>query len=154
MGGCSLEDGAAWEGAVMALEVNNFQRIGSISNAQAGREFEVAALAFLARSGIVLTSDFSVPVGFERKKMRKFDLGSASPAVLVECKSHNWTQSGNIPSAKLTVWNESMFYFHIAPAEYRKIFFVLRSVRSSESLAKYYIRNYGHLIPPGVEIWE
>ena len=138
----------------MALDVNNFQRIGSISNAHAGKEFESAALAFFARSGIDLTADFSVLVGFERKKFRKFDLGSAEPAVLVECKSHNWTQGGNIPSAKITVWNESMLYFHVAPTEYRKIMLVLRSVRRGESLARYYIRHYGHLVPSGVEIWE
>jgi hypothetical protein len=47
-----------------------------------------------------------------------------------------------------------MFYFHIAPAQYRKLFLVLRSVRGSQSLAEYYVRNHGHLIPPGVEMWE
>jgi hypothetical protein len=136
------------------MDINNFQRIGSISNAHAGRDFERAAQKFFTRSGIHLTSDFAVPVGFHRKKERKFDLGSSEPAILIECKSHNWTQDGNIPSAKMTVWNESMFYFHIAPAKYRKLFFVLRSLRNGESLAEYYIRNYGHLIPPGIEIWE
>jgi len=137
-----------------AMDTNNFQRIGSISNAHAGKEFEQAAQVFFARLGINLSSDFPVAVGFDRKKLRKFDLGSAEPAIIVECKSHNWTQGGNIPSAKLTVWNESMFYFHIAPAQYRKLFLVLRSVRGSQSLAEYYVRNHGHLIPPGVEMWE
>jgi hypothetical protein len=44
-------------------------------------------------------------VGSDKKKIRNFDLGSSTPAILVECKSHTWTQSGNIPSARLTVWN-------------------------------------------------
>jgi len=30
------------------MEINNFQRVGSISNAHAGREFEQAARAFFA----------------------------------------------------------------------------------------------------------
>ncbi len=136
------------------MDVNNFQRVGSISNANAGREFEQAAQLFFARQGIDLNSNFGVEVGFSKKKIRKFDLGSSDPAVVVECKSHNWTQGGNIPSAKITVWNESMLYFHIVPDRYRKILLVLRSVRSNQSLAEYYLRNYGHLIPPGVEIWE
>ena len=28
-----------------------------------------------------------------------------------------------MPSAKMTVWNEAMYYFHIAPKQYRKIMF-------------------------------
>lgn len=88
--------------------------------------------------------------------MREFDLGSSSPPVLVECKSHRWTSGGNVPSAKITVWNEAMYYFHLAPPEYRKIMFVLRdySDKRKETLAQYYIRNHGHLIPDDVEIVE
>ena len=56
----------------------------------------------------------------------------------------------------MTVWNEAMYYFFSAPDEYRKILFVLRDERrtTGETLSAYYIRNYGHLIPVGVEIWE
>ncbi|WP_201087274.1 hypothetical protein [Serratia plymuthica] len=54
------------------------------------------------------------------KKSHRFDLGCAEQKILVECKSHRWTIGNNIPSAKLTVWNEAMFYFYSAPAEYRK----------------------------------
>mgnify|MGYP006896938661 CR=1 FL=1 len=90
------------------------------------------------------------------QKVRQFDLGSADPAILVECKSHRWTAGGNIPSAKITVWNETMYYFYLAPPKFRKILFVLRdfSAKRQESLAEYYVRNYGHLIPESVEIME
>jgi len=49
-----------------------------------------------------------------------------------------------------------MYYFHLAPQNYRKALFVLKDLhaRKNESLAAYYIRNYGHLIPRAVEIWE
>lgn len=61
----------------------------------------------------------------------------------------------NSPSAKLTVWNEAMYYFHLAPPEFRKIMFVLKHLRyGAESLAEYYIRRYSHLIPQDVELWE
>lgn len=134
---------------------NNFQRPGSISNAHAGSDFEQIARAFFARQGLPLVPNFTAPVGAAKlKKLRKFDLGSDNPPVLVECKSHKWTAGGNIPSAKITVWNESMYYFHIAPGDFRKILFVLKHDRRQESLATYYLRCYGHLVPEGVEIWE
>jgi hypothetical protein len=138
--------------------MSNFQRIGSISNAHVGRDFEeVARDYFLRIEGLKLQKNFPVEVGANiTKKCRRFDLGSEEPPILVECKSHRWTETGNMPSAKVTVWNESMFYFHIAPSRYRKVLFVLRDVhtRKTESLAEYYIRNCAHLIPAGVSIIE
>ena len=136
---------------------DNYQRSGSVSNSQVGRDFEQVASRVLAAKGIATYEDFTVPVGAgSRTKIHRFDLGADSPAVLVECKSHKWTSGGNVPSAKMTVWNEAMFYFHCAPSKYRKILFVLRDVRESsgESLSAYYIRRYGHLVPEDVEIWE
>jgi hypothetical protein len=49
-----------------------------------------------------------------------------------------------------------MYYFVAAPENYRKVLFVLKDLRQSngESLANFYVRTYGHLIPRGVEIWE
>ena len=56
----------------------------------------------------------------------------------------------------MTVWNEAMYYFHLAPKRYKKVLFVLRdfSNRRSESLAEYYVRNHSHLIPNDVKILE
>lgn len=59
-----------------------------------------------------------------------------------------------MPSAKMTVWNEAMYYFHVAPKDYRKIMFVLKHNRREVSLASYYLKTHGHLIPDGVEVWE
>jgi len=138
------------------VDLNNFQRLGSEHNAGVGRLFEdMAKMFFLAREGIVLSPNFSIEVGVStKKKPHRFDLGSAAPRVLVECKSHTWTQSGNMPSAKLTVWNEAMYYFHVAPPDYRKIMFVLKHTRREVSLASYYLKTYGHLVPDNVEVWE
>jgi hypothetical protein len=103
------------------MDINNFQRVGSVSNTHAGSDFESIARTFFAEQGISLTKSFAAPVGVgELKKMRRFDLGSECPPVLVECKSHTWTQGGNMPSAKMTVWNEAMYYFHIAPTSIRR----------------------------------
>lgn len=138
--------------------MTNHQRIGSTSNAHVGRDFEAIALEyFMQHEGVALQSPFSVPVGVgDIKKSRRFDLGSDDLPILVECKSHHWTESGNMPSAKMTVWNEAMFYFHIAPPHFRKVLFVLRSDHPMrrETLAEYYVRTNRHLISANVSILE
>ena len=135
---------------------NNFQRVGSVSNSHVGNAFEAATQQYFRQQGIALQRDYQVPVGLSSKKPRKFDLGSGDPPLLVECKSHTWTGGNNVPSAKLTVWNEAMFYFLLAPEGFRKVLFVLRdfSERRNETLAEYYIRTYTHLIPDDVEVME
>ena len=129
--------------------MNNFQRIGSISNSHAGRDFEEAARRFLAGTGTALQPNFVAPVGFKVKKSHKFDLGSEDPPILVECKSYTWTSGGNSPSAKIRGMNEVMLLFSVAPEHYRQILFMLRHLRQNISLATHYIKNQGHLIGPG-----
>ncbi|NPE53736.1 hypothetical protein HLB25_06440 [Dickeya dadantii] len=134
-----------------------FQRIGSMSNAHVGFDFELKAQLFFEDQGILLTQNHEVMVGIDSiKKSHKFDLGCTDPKIIVECKSHRWTIGNNIPSAKLTVWNEAMFYFYSAPVEYRKIMFALKDKRqnSDETLGHYYVNKFKHLIPTGVELWE
>lgn len=136
---------------------SNFQREGSVSNAHVGRDFEGRARKAFAEHGLYLTPDHKVPCGLGTVlKSHSFDLGSEDPRVIVECKSHTWTSSGNVPSAKMKNWAEAMFYFHMAPPDYRKIFLVERSVRPGreESLLSYFLRTQAHMIPTGVEFWE
>ena len=135
--------------------MTNFQRVGWVSNARAGSDFEQIAARKLADAGISVAPNLNVDVGIGAiKKGHRFDLGSENPPVIVECKSHTWTAGGNMPSAKLTVWNEAMYYFSLAPRRFRKIFFVLKDVCRKESLAEYYVRLYNHMIPQDVEVWE
>ena len=136
--------------------LNTHQRIGSISNAHVGAEFERVAAAYFLAAGIDVSPNYRVPVGLAIKKDHSFDLGSGSPKILIECKSHRWTAGDKVPSAKMTTWNEAMYYFHVAPPGYRKIFFVLHHKRngSGESLVSYYRRIYAHLIPEDVEFIE
>jgi hypothetical protein len=83
------------------MNVNNFQRVGSVSNAHAGNDFEAAAQMFFATQGVALTKNFSVPIGVvETKKLHRFDLGSEDPPVLVGCKSHTWTQGSTCRARK------------------------------------------------------
>ncbi len=135
---------------------NNNQRIGAKSNTHEGIKFENTARAYFRQIGILLKSRYSVPIGLSRKGLHEFDLGSDDPPILVECKSHKWTANDNVPSAKMTVWTEAMYYFHLAPEKFRKVLFVLRdySEKREATLAEYYVRNRGHLIPNDVEILE
>jgi hypothetical protein len=132
------------------------QRVGSVSNAHVGADFERVALEFFATQQIMLSRNFAVDVGISQKKKHCFDLGASNPKIIVECKSHRWTAGANVPSAKMTVWNEAMYYFHLAPREFRKILFVLHDRRNKEgeSLMSYYKRTYFHMIPEGVEFLE
>ena len=49
-----------------------------------------------------------------------------------------------------------MLHFSAAPPQYRKNLFLLKHLhqRSNVSLAAHYTKNQGHLIGPGVEVWE
>jgi len=134
------------------------QRLGAKSNAHVGREFEFATKEFFASQGLDLVLNVKIEVGVNTTtKKHAFDLGCEVKKILVECKSHKWTApNDNVPSAKLTVWNEAMYYFLLTPTGYRKIMFVLRdySEKRKETLAEYYLRTYRHLIPNDVELWE
>jgi len=133
-----------------------FQRKGAKSNTQVGKDFEEAAKFFFSNQGLTLQKNIPVDIGLNGKKSHNFDLGCLNQRILVECKSHTWTKGGNIPSAKITTWDQAMFFFYVAPSGYRKIFFVLKdySPKKYETLAEFYIRTKSHLIPAGVEIWE
>jgi hypothetical protein len=132
------------------------QRIGAISNAHVGAAFEKVASEYFRKKDIHLTPDFPLRIGLREMKEHCFDLGSSSPQILVECKSHRWREGAKVPGAKMTIWNEAMFYFQLAPRGFRKILFVLHDRRkgTGESLLSYYRRTYPHLIPDDVEFLE
>lgn len=139
------------------IESVTFQRVGSISNSHVGSSFERDALRWLSRIGLKLKPSHRILLGVgDVKKEHAFDMGCSQQKVIVECKSHRWTAGTNVPSAKLTVWNEAMYYFHLAPADFRKIMFVLKDPcgRRGVTLAQYYLAAYSHLVPTDVEFWE
>lgn len=124
-------------------------------NPSRGRDFATIVRLVFEREGLVLEPEYTVNVGAsDEKRPRKFDLGSEDPPVLVECKRHTWTEGSNAPSAKMSVWNEAMYYFFLAPRSHRRILAVARDVQGGKSLAEYYLSRFRHLVPVGVEIWE
>ena len=132
------------------------QRVGSVSNVHVGADFERVALEFFATKGITLSRNFAIEIGLAKKKQHCFDLGAAKEKIVITCKSHRWTTVSRVPSAKMTVWNEAMYHFHLAPADYRKILFVLHDRREKQggSLLSYHRRTHFHMILEGVEFLE
>jgi hypothetical protein len=137
--------------------VNSNQRKDSCSNSLAGTEFEQIAFEyFKTKEHIILDKKYVMNLGIALKKEHEFDLGSKENKILVECKSCTWTKSGRVPSAKISTWNEAMFYFNLAPKEYKKIFFVLMNYNKEKgkTLAQYYREHYYHFIPKDVLFYE
>ena len=136
--------------------MTNHQRKGTKSNADVGKRFEVAVKTFFADRQLHLVSGVPIEIGVSYRKTHKWDLGCTEQKILIECKAHKWTESGNTPSAKLTTWDQAMYYMYLAPKKYRKIFMCLKDKHPTKerTLAAYYIDTHGHLIPDDVEIWE
>ena len=135
--------------------VNNNQRQGTTSNSQVGANFEnIAFEYFKNKENIILQKNFELNIGIEHKKKHKFDFGNEN--IIVECKSHTWTNGNNVPSAKISVWNEAMFYFNLVSKKYKKIFFVLMdySQKRCKTLLQYYFESYYHFIPKDVIFYE
>jgi hypothetical protein len=104
--------------------MTNHQRKDAPNNAFVGEEFEALTQRYWEGRDMLLQRGFVLQIGISGlKKARKFDLGCRERKIVIECKSHRWTESDNIPSAKITVWNESMYYFYMVPRDFRKIFF-------------------------------
>ena len=133
-----------------------FQRKGAESNTRVGNDFESMVRGYFQSSGLSLNPNYSVQIGIIDKKAHKFDFGNDQQKVIIECKAHRWTEGGNVPSAKMTTWNQAMYYFFVVTSGYQKILCVLKdySQKKGETLGEYYLRTNYHLIPKDVEIME
>jgi len=89
----------------------------------------------------------AIPIG-RPPKDHKFDLANTDRSIVAECKCYTWTDSGNVPSAKLMGLDEAVFYFGFLPDGTKKILCMKKAVfhAKSETLAEYYVRVHGHLL--------
>mgnify|MGYP001313762860 CR=1 FL=1 len=124
-------------------------------NTGKGRDFQSLAAALLGeRLGTRFLIDQPLPIGRPAKE-HPFDLVSADRRHVGECKNYAWTETGNMPSAKMAFLNEAVLYLSHLPTEMQK-FIVLRRdlhVRRNETLVAYYVRTYRHLLD-GLTIYE
>ena len=110
----------------------------------------------------ILEKYFSIPFELEKalpigtpSKLHRFDCVSEDGKIVAECKCYTWTDTGNIPSAKLMGMNEAVFYMSYLPKDAIKILCIKRATHGKrmETLADYYCRIDGHLLQD-VKIFE
>lgn len=51
--------------------------------------------------------EVAIPIG-EPAKNHRFDCVSKDKHIVIECKSYTWTETGNVPSAKMAFINEGV----------------------------------------------
>ncbi len=124
-------------------------------NPKIGREFqEKVKQWFETNTNMHFELEHPILIGYPAK-LHKFDIADKSEKIVIECKSYTYTNTGNIPSAKLTTLNEAVFYFSFLPDETEKVLVMAYAThpKRKESLAEYYIRINGHLLG-NVKVWE
>lgn len=84
----------------------------------------------------------------EPPKDHKFDIVSADDSIAIECKCYTWTETGNVPSAKMGFCNEAAFYLSFLPDTYEKYIVMAYSWhdKRQQTLAEYYYETNRHLL--------
>lgn len=117
-------------------------------NPRKGAEFQRQVQDWFQRQlGPGFELETKIPIG-DPAKDHKFDIVNLEKRIVIECKRYTWTETGNVPSAKMGFTNEAAFYLSFLPDSYEKYIVMLYSCHSkrSESLAEYYFRTNRHLI--------
>lgn len=88
-----------------------------------------------------------IPIG-DPAKDHRFDIVSADETMAIECKCYTWTETGNVPSAKMGFTNEAAFYLSFLPDSYEKYIVMAYSWHNKreKTLAEYYHETYRHLL--------
>jgi hypothetical protein len=117
-------------------------------NTGKGRDFQTLAAELIGEHvGVRFLQDEPISIG-RPAKLHKFDLVSEDRRHVGECKNYAWTETGNMPSAKMAFLNEAVLYLSHVPSDVHK-FIVLRldrHARRNETLVAYYLRTYRHLL--------
>lgn len=117
-------------------------------NPRVGKHFQLAVQKWFEE-------EYHIPFGIEQKiaigkpaKLHSFDIASSNEDIVVECKCYTWTETGNVPSAKMGFVNEAAFYLSFLPETTERIIVMLKAEHSkrNETLAEYYFRTYRHLL--------
>ena len=90
-------------------------------NTYIGRKFQKLTQSVLEKEfNDSFFTEVPIPIGTPAEN-HKFDLANEDKTIVVECKCYTWTDSGNVPSAKLMGLDEAVFYFGFLPETTRKI---------------------------------
>ena len=124
-------------------------------NPKIGRMFQELSAELLSDYfGMEFGIDIAIPIG-DPPKSHKFDCASEDKKLVAECKCYTWTETGNIPSAKMGFINEAVFYMSYLPADTVKMIIMKKATHAkrNETLAQYYCRTNLHLLK-GVKVFE
>ena len=117
-------------------------------NSHVGRKFQEFVQTILKEKyNTYFEQEAAIPIGRPPKE-HKFDLANADRSIVAECKCYTWTDSGNVPSAKLMGLDEAVFYFGFLPSGTTELLCMKKAVvrGKQETLAEYYVRAHGHLL--------
>lgn len=117
-------------------------------NPKNGARFQSAVKEYFQKIyGRAFFLEKKIPIGNPPKE-HKFDIVDAENHIAIECKCYTWTETGNVPSAKMGFCNEAAFYLTLLPECYEKYIVILESwhEKRHETLAEYYFRMYKHLL--------
>ena len=117
-------------------------------NPRVGKEFQnLTARLLEGYFGIEFNTEIPMMIG-NPAKAHRFDCVSLDGKIAVECKCYTWTNSGNIPSAKLGFLNQSVLYASLLPNGVKRVIAMKRALHTkrTETLAEYYYRTYQHLL--------
>lgn len=64
-------------------------------------------------------------------KNYKFDLVSEDSSIIIECKCYTWTESWNVPSAKMATIDEALLYMRSVFIKAKKIIIMQRAFTES-----------------------
>ena len=117
-------------------------------NPHVGRRFQESVKLILEKKFCTSFEPEAVVAIGKPAKNHKFDLANDDRSIVAECKCYTWTDSGNVPSAKLMGLDEAVFYFNFLPSETKKVLCMKRAtfLGKGETLAEYYVRVHGHLM--------
>lgn len=124
-------------------------------NPRVGREFEALTAKVLGRHfGVEFELGVAIPIGYPAKD-HKFDCVSVDERIVAECKCFTWTNTGNVPSAKMGFVNQAVFYLSFLPDGIKRVIVMKKAThrKRTETLAEYYCRTYIHLLQ-GVSLLE
>ena len=82
-------------------------------NPHVGRKFQEFVQTILKEKyNTYFEQEAAIPIGRPPKE-HKFDLANADRSIVAGCKCYTWTDSGNVPSAKLMDLAEAVFYLDL-----------------------------------------
>lgn len=115
------------------------------------QEFEERVRRYLTRTYETHFSKKTLNIG--EGKVHEFDLVSDDDSIIVECKSYNWTKSGNYPSGKVATLKEAIFYFGLVSAACKILVMHRRPFPGKEPLVDAFYRRSRGLLGD-VELWD